>query len=92
MLECSKDINQVASHCARFKLERKKGTRQRTPSDNVNDVQSDSVGLTGKRALGRDSTKATRKKAMSYSSQSTSYLSRSHDIQMARLKKSGDKS
>jgi hypothetical protein len=41
-----------------------------TPSGTVNDVDSDSLGITEKRPLGRDSTKASRKKALS-SSQST---------------------
>jgi hypothetical protein len=45
-----------------------------------------------KRPLGRDSTKASKKKAMSSSSQSTDYLSRIHDISLARLKQSEDKS
>lgn len=62
-----------------------------TPTASVNDLDSDSLGLTGKRPLGRDSTKASRKKAMSTSSQSMKYLTRIHDLQMARLKQSEDK-
>lgn len=62
-----------------------------TPSGNVNDVDTDSAGLIGKRPLDRDSTKAVRKKAMSSSSRSTEYLIKIHDIQIARLKHSEDK-
>lgn len=62
-----------------------------TPTRIVNDVDSDSPGLTGKRPLGQDSTKASRKKALSSSSQSTEYLTRIHNIQMARLKHSENK-
>jgi hypothetical protein len=51
-----------------------------TPSGSVNDMDNDEPGFIGKRPLGRDSTKASRKKAMSSSSQSTDYLSRIHDI------------
>jgi hypothetical protein len=39
-----------------------------TPSGSVNDLENDEVGIKGKRPLGRDSTKASRKKAMSSSS------------------------
>jgi hypothetical protein len=63
-----------------------------TPSGSINDMDNDEPGLKGKRPLGRDSTKASRKKAMSSSSQSTDYLSRIHDIQIARLKQSEEKS
>jgi hypothetical protein len=59
-----------------------------TPSGFVNDLEYEEAGFKGKRPLGRDSTKASRKKAMSSSSQSTDYLSRIHDIQIARLKQS----
>jgi hypothetical protein len=55
-------------------------------------VEFDEGGSKGKRPLGRDSTKASRKKSMSSSSQSTDYLSRIHDIQIARLKQSEEKS
>jgi hypothetical protein len=51
-----------------------------TPSGSVNDMDNDEPGLIGKRPLGRDSMKASRKKAMSSSSQSTDYLSRIHYI------------
>jgi hypothetical protein len=64
----------------------------RTPSGSVNDLEYQEGGSKGKRPLGRDSTKASRKKAMSSSSQSTDYLSRIHDIQIARLKQSEEKS
>lgn len=63
-----------------------------TPSGSVNDMENEESGSKGKRPLGRDSTKASRKKAMSSSSQSTNYLSRIHDIQIARLKQSEEKS
>jgi hypothetical protein len=63
-----------------------------TPSGSVNDLEIEEAGSKGKRPLGRDSTKASRKKAMSSSSQSTDYLSRIHDIQIARLKQSEEKS
>jgi hypothetical protein len=63
-----------------------------TPSGSVNDMDNDEAGIKGKRPLGRDSTKASRKKAMSSSSQYTEYLSRIHDIQIARLKQSEEKS
>jgi hypothetical protein len=66
--------------------------RSLTPTGSVNDVEYDEGGSKGKRPLGRDSTKASRKKAMSSSSQSTDYLSRLHDIQIARLKQSEEKS
>jgi hypothetical protein len=64
----------------------------RTPSGSVNDLEYEEGGSKGKRPLGRDSMKASRKKAMSSSSQSTDYLSRIHDIQIARLKQSEEKS
>jgi hypothetical protein len=64
----------------------------RTPSSSVNDLEYEEGGSKCKRPLGRDSTKASRKKAMSSSSQSTDYLSRIHDIQIARLKQSEEKS
>jgi hypothetical protein len=64
----------------------------RTPSGSVNDLEDEEGRSKGKRPLGRDSTKASRKKAMSSSSQSTDYLSRIHDIQIARLKQSEEKS
>jgi hypothetical protein len=63
-----------------------------TPSGSVNDLENDEAGIKGKMPLGRDSTKASRKKAMSSSSQSTEYLSRIHDIQIERLKQSEEKS
>jgi hypothetical protein len=63
-----------------------------TPSGSVNDLKYQEGGSKGKRPLGRDSTKASRKKAMPSSSQSTDYLSRIHDIQIARLKQSEEKS
>jgi hypothetical protein len=63
-----------------------------TPTGSVNEVEYDEGGSKGKRPLGRDSTKASRKKSMSSSSQSTDYLSRIHDIQIARLKQSEEKS
>eukprot|EP00267_Zea_mays_P041815 XP_020393744.1 uncharacterized protein LOC109939811 [Zea mays] len=66
--------------------------RSLTPTGSVNEVQCDEGGSKGKRPLGRDSTKASRKKSMSSSSQSTDYLSRLHDIQIARLKQSEEKS
>jgi hypothetical protein len=55
-------------------------------------VEYDEGGSRGKRPLGRDSAKASRKKSMSNSSQSTDYLSRIHDIQVARFKQSEEKS
>jgi hypothetical protein len=66
--------------------------RSLTPTGFVNEVEYDEGGSKGKRPLGRDSTKASRKKSMSSSSQSTDYLSRIHDIQIARLKQSEEKS
>jgi hypothetical protein len=66
--------------------------RSLTPTGSVNEVHSDEGGSKGKRPLGRDSTKASRKKSMSSSSHSTDYLSRIHDIQIARLKQSEEKS
>jgi hypothetical protein len=63
-----------------------------TPLGSVNDLENDEAGSKGKRPLGWDSTKASRKKAMSSSSQSTDYLSRIHEIQIARLKQSEEKS
>jgi hypothetical protein len=63
-----------------------------TPSGNVNDLDDGSVGLSGKQLLGRDSTKLARKKPTTSSSQFTNYLSKIHEIQMARLKRSEDKS
>jgi hypothetical protein len=63
-----------------------------TPSGSVNDLENEESGSKGKRPLGRDSTKASRKKAMFGSSQSTDYISRIHDIQIARLKQSEEKS
>ena len=63
-----------------------------TPSSSVNDLEYQEGGSKGKRSLGRDSTKASRKKAMSSSSQSTDYLSRIHDMQVARFKQSEEKS
>jgi hypothetical protein len=66
--------------------------RSLTPTGSVNDVESDEGGSKGKRPLGRDSTKTARKKATSSSSQSTDYLARLHDIQIARLKQSEEKS
>jgi hypothetical protein len=64
----------------------------RAPSGLVNDLEDEEGGSKGKRPLGRDSTKASRKKPMSSTSQSTDYLSRIHDIQIARLKQSEEKS
>jgi hypothetical protein len=66
--------------------------RSLTPTGSVNDVESDEGGSKDKRPLGRDLTKTARKKATSSSSQSTDYLARLHDIQIARLKQSEEKS
>jgi hypothetical protein len=63
-----------------------------TPIGSVNEVKFEEGGSKGKRPLGRDSTKASRKKAISSSSQSNEYLCRLHDIQIARLKQSEEKS
>jgi hypothetical protein len=66
--------------------------RSLTPTGSVNEVEYDEGGSRGKRPLGRDSAKASRKKSMSSSSQSTDYLSRIHDMQVARFKQSEEKS
>jgi hypothetical protein len=65
--------------------------RSLTPTGSVNEVEYDEGGSRGKRPLGRDSAKASRKKSMSSSSQSTDYLSRIHDMQVARFKQSEEK-
>jgi hypothetical protein len=49
-----------------------------TPPAGGHDSDSGSAGLTGKRPLGRDSSKSERKKVAS--SSSTEYLSRLHDL------------
>jgi hypothetical protein len=66
--------------------------RSLTPTGSVNEVEYDEGGSRGKRPLGHDSAKASRKKSMSSSSQSTDYLSRIHDMQVARFKQSEEKS